>query len=373
MFCTKHGIKPLPASQLTLRYFCTELSYLVSYATIRVYLAGIRLFHIENHFPDPTTETPLLHYLCNGIHRCTGDKKLKRRPITISLLRSIKLELSRDFSLHPHDKLLYWAAFTLAFYGFLRASEYTSPTHRHYDQSRHLLCQDITLNHNSMKVHIKASKTDQYRQSAVVLISRTGTSTCPLNPMDKFLKQSNCRKSSPLFTFRNGKYLTRQDVSSMTKSLLYLVGANPALYSSHSYRIGAATTAAAAGISESFIQTLRRWQSTSYKTYIRSSPEMISTRLSLWPVNIRTTELATPHTFVLIRINLIYYFYHYSLSLLSQYELSLATNYHHHHYSHSIILTWGNLRGTIGLTPTVLWHHSQNAMLHSSPSMAKGQ
>ena len=105
---------------------------------------------------------------------------------------------------------------------------------RHYDQSRHLLRQDITLNHNSMKIHIKASKTDQYHQSAVVLISRTGTSTCPLNAMDEFLKQSNSRKSSPLFTFRNGKYLTRQDVSLMTKSLLYLVRANPALYSNHS-------------------------------------------------------------------------------------------------------------------------------------------
>ena len=146
---------------------------------------------------------------------------------------------------------------------------------------RHLLRQDITLNHNSMKIHIKASKTDQYRQSAVVLISRTGTSTCPLSAMDKFLKQSNCRKSTPLFTFRNGKYLTRQDVSSMTKSLLYLVGANPALYSSHSYRIGAATTAAAAGIPESLIQTLGRWQSTAYKTYIRSSSEMISNATKL--------------------------------------------------------------------------------------------
>ena len=114
---------------------------------------------------------------------------------------------------------------------------------RHYDQSRHLLRQDITLNHNSMNIHIKASKTDQHCQSAVVLISRTGTSTCPLNAMDKFLKQSNSRKSSPLFTFRNGKYLMRQDVSSMTKSLLYLVRANPILYSNHSHRIGAATTA----------------------------------------------------------------------------------------------------------------------------------
>ena len=157
----KVKLHALPASQLTRRYFCTKLSESVSYATIRVYLAGICLLHIENHLADPTAEAPLLHYLCTGIRRYKGDRRLKRQPITISLLRSIKFELSRDSSLHPHDKLLYWAAFTLAFYGFLHASEYTSPTHSHYDKSRHLLCLDVTLNNNSMKVNIKASKSDQ--------------------------------------------------------------------------------------------------------------------------------------------------------------------------------------------------------------------
>ena len=119
--------------QLTLRYFCTELSESLSYATIRVYLAGIRLLHIENHLADPTAWQ---RHLCSTtIPRYKGDRRLKRQPITISLLRSIRFELSRDSSLHPHYKLLYWAALTLAFYGFLRASKYTSPTHRHYDRS----------------------------------------------------------------------------------------------------------------------------------------------------------------------------------------------------------------------------------------------
>ena len=73
IFCHNCGIKPLPASELTLRYFCTELSYSVSHNTIRVYLAGIHLFHIENYLLDPTTEAPLLHYLCIDIRRSTGD------------------------------------------------------------------------------------------------------------------------------------------------------------------------------------------------------------------------------------------------------------------------------------------------------------
>ena len=66
-FCTGYGINPLPASELTLRYFCTELSATVSHATLKVYLAGVRLLHIEQFFPDPLRDVPLLHYLCTGI------------------------------------------------------------------------------------------------------------------------------------------------------------------------------------------------------------------------------------------------------------------------------------------------------------------
>ena len=60
---------------------------------------------------------------------------------------------------------------------WMTAREYTSPTHHHYDHRRTLLRKDITLTNTSMKVYIKASKTDQYRQTAVVLIGKTGTST----------------------------------------------------------------------------------------------------------------------------------------------------------------------------------------------------
>ena len=131
-FCHKYAIEPLPASELTLCYYCTQLSHLVSYATIKMYLAGVRLFHIENHVADPTKEAPLLHYLYTAIRRHSGDNKLNRLPITLQLLHVMKRELSRKQSLAPLDKALFWAAFTLAFYGFLWASEYTSPSPTHY-------------------------------------------------------------------------------------------------------------------------------------------------------------------------------------------------------------------------------------------------
>ena len=59
--------------------------------------------------------------------------------------------------------------------------------------------------------------------------------------------------SSP-FIRENSLLKDLEVVSLIIKSLLCLTGVNPPFYSSHSYRVGAATTAATASITESLIQ-----------------------------------------------------------------------------------------------------------------------
>ena len=88
-FCAKYGIPSLPASETSLRYFCTHLSSSVSYQTIMVYLAGVRLLHLDHGFPDPSKAAPLLHYLCTAIRRSGMTTSKKRQPITLPLLKTI--------------------------------------------------------------------------------------------------------------------------------------------------------------------------------------------------------------------------------------------------------------------------------------------
>ena len=123
--------------------FCAKMSASISAQTIRVYLAGIRLLHIENGFPDPTQGAQLLHYLCTAICREQGERQYSHFPITIPLRHRLKAQLASHASIRGHDKLLFWAAFTLAFYGFLRASEFTAPTGSTFDPSTHLAPTDI--------------------------------------------------------------------------------------------------------------------------------------------------------------------------------------------------------------------------------------
>ena len=54
------------------------------------------------------------------------------------------------------------------------------------------------------------------------------------------------------------------------RQALTAAGIDTAGYSGHSFRIGAATTAAQAGFSDSLIQALGRWKSSAFQEYIRT-------------------------------------------------------------------------------------------------------
>ena len=97
-------------------YFCVDKSQSVSHKTLKVlYLAAIHLMHIENGFPDPTTDESL-HLVCRGIHQQQSGSECTRLPITISLLKTLKYQLhcSQRSMLDP------WTAFMQSFYGSCR-------------------------------------------------------------------------------------------------------------------------------------------------------------------------------------------------------------------------------------------------------------
>ena len=63
--------------------------------------------------------------------------------------------------------------------------------------------------------------------------------------------------------------ITRSFLNSQLQLSLKFSGLNLKNYKSHSFRIGAATTAWAKGFSEEQIQQMGRWNSEAFKKYIR--------------------------------------------------------------------------------------------------------
>ena len=71
------------------------------------------------------------------------------------------------------------------------------------------------------------------------------------------------------FCHRYGSWLARKQVVKNLWVLLVATGVQYQNFSGHSFRIGAATTAAAKGVADSTIQTFGIWKSESFKCYIR--------------------------------------------------------------------------------------------------------
>ena len=157
-------------------------------------------------------------------------------------------------------------------FAFLRSGEFTVPSASTFDPTWHLTPQDIAIDNSSnptmVLVTIKGSKTDQTSQGICLVVGRTECELCPVSAILTYMAVRG-QSSGPLFRYQDGSPLTSQKLVTALRQILAEAGVNPTPYAEHSFRIGAATTAAARGISDSTIQTLGRWHSESFKRYIR--------------------------------------------------------------------------------------------------------
>ena len=71
--------------------------------------------------------------------------------------------------------------------------------------------------------------------------------------------------------------LTKSTLNRLVKTLSQTVGIPVNCYSTYSFRIGAATTGAAAGIPDWKIRMLGRWLSDAYDLYIRTPTDQLET------------------------------------------------------------------------------------------------
>ncbi|XP_068689358.1 uncharacterized protein [Montipora foliosa] len=268
----------LPASEITLIYFVSHLAKTVSYNTIKLYLFAVQDLYRLHNFALKLPKMFRLQKVLNGIKRSQIPVKLDRYPITIQILQSIFNFYRPDLTFDLNHIML-WAAFTLAFFGFLRSSEFTCNDHV-FDPATHLCFKDVTFiphveSPDYMLVTIKRSKTDPFRNGCTLTLARSTTSICAVMAMKDYVFQCQPSSAGPLFTFTSGKWLTRTSLTHALRDVLQQCGIQPQHYFSHSFRIGAATTAAAAGIPAWLIKVLGRWSSDCYERYIRTPQETL--------------------------------------------------------------------------------------------------
>lgn len=236
-------------------------------ATVTTYVSALGYFHRLRQMPDVSG-----HFLINK--SLTGYRNLLKRPdirlpITRNILWSLVQSLPRITLCH-FTRTLFKAMFLVMFACFLRLGEVTATSsppliHRSHVSFKYkhptgeLIGFDLT---------IKDYKHSHGSQKQFFVPAQHDSNTCPVYSLRSYL---NLRKTSsgPLFAFMNDSPIPRSYFDRHLRLALTYLGFDPSKYKGHSFRIGAATTAAETGFSETQIQQMGRWSSTAFRKYIR--------------------------------------------------------------------------------------------------------
>lgn len=93
---------------------------------------------------------------------------------------------------------------------------------------------------------------------------------CPVSAVSAYMNMR--QEGVAFFAHEDGNHVTRYQFSTIFKRCLTKLGICASEYGTHSFRIGAATEAARAGLPNEAVRRIGRWRSDCYAGYIR--PEL---------------------------------------------------------------------------------------------------
>ena len=276
MWASQHKLPVFPAKAIHVTLYLQYLGECnASRASAEEAVNGLAWAHSLAGIESPTSN-PLVKNALDGLKRTLARPVNKKAPFTTEMLQAIVQDAEQNDSL-ANVRLATMCL--LAFAGFLR-----------FDELSNIHPCDLCFEKDFVKLYIPKSKTDQLRQGNEVLIARTGSTTCPVAMLERYLVKAKITLDSQLFLFRPiiaaksprlrscGK-LTYSRVREIFKQKLDQLGFPSEAFGLHSLRAGGATAAAKSGVPDRLFKRHGRWKSENAKDgYVE---DLLSERLAV--------------------------------------------------------------------------------------------
>ena len=234
-------------------------------STVNTYVSAIGYFYISE--------------MLKGYGKI-GYKLDSRLPITLPILVCTMKGLD-IFCVSQYELFMFKAMCAMAFFAFLRIGEMTV-SKRDCVNGNLLQLDKVSREHRgkgnvvSLIITFPSYK-HNYNQNLFPIVLNRQPKACPVQA---FLDYVSVRGTvhGPLFINHDGYPVLRSEFSKMLGSVIRLCNLlDPTRYKGHSFRIGAATYAAEAGVSDTKIRHLGRWKTDDFKKCIRiTSLESVS-------------------------------------------------------------------------------------------------
>ena len=261
------SIFPLSSDNLALFLaFLAEKNYAGS--TVTTYISALSFPHRLAGWPDPT-KSEMVKLALRGYSKLypSQDPTL---PITLPILERIITACDDVLSVSYQRKLIK-AMYAFAFFAALRVGVITGGTGQHAKNvitiDQFFFLRDELNNIVAVKLVLKYYKHSDPTKPVELIMYREH----PICPVSLMLDYVTLRGSAPgpLFCWADGAVISRSYFTRSLKDVLQYFNLDEDRYKTHSFRIGAASWAAAKGMSDSQIRVFGRWNSNAFLRYIR--------------------------------------------------------------------------------------------------------
>ena len=259
----------LPLQEPTLCMLVAALAYKISYPTLKLYLMAVRSWHVDNGWQLDMSGMEHLHRVVRGFRRSVTDSnRTERLPITTGVLNAIVGAIN----LRSWDETIFVAVSTVGTYGLFRLGELLGEWAS--GEGAMTWGQVTCISENSFSILLPTSKTDPFRKGTTITLFANNSPSCPYRAFIYRVYRtltSPPNPAHPVFVLANGKRATRAWLAGRLRSVISSLGLDPSKYTGHSYRKGGATSLLMAGVEDSVIKQLGRWQSVAYQRYTTAS------------------------------------------------------------------------------------------------------
>ena len=256
---------------------CLYVSFLgrsAHYGAVKTYLKGLQSFLSSNGFPDRVCSWFHVQRVLTGLKR---DSPAPRRKLPVT--PHILLQMLSALDCSQLEEVMLFTACMLAFFGFLRKSNVCAASADSTHVQRSLLRGDVVFDQRRycLIVKLRFMKNSQFADESHSLFV-AGLPGHPLDPVfwwQRYIALVPAAPSASAFCLPasdDPQPMVHRWFVEKFKGLLSRAGINPAEYSGHSFRRGAASFSFLVGISEFMIQHMGAWKSQVYKIYCDLSP-----------------------------------------------------------------------------------------------------
>lgn len=196
-------------------------------------------FWFKSRKVEDVTKSFLVRQAMRGFRR--GQRvRDSRRPVSYEMLVSLGAGLMH-ICVTEYEIWLFRAAFSLAFFGAFRISELVSPSK---SKEGGLAVGDIVRKGDLLECTVRRSKMDQLGKGALVsLWALEGSPMCPVYVVGEYMARRPSFEG-PFLVHLDGSYLSVFQFTSVFRKAVVRIGRTAKDFSSHLFRIGAATEAA---------------------------------------------------------------------------------------------------------------------------------